>query len=325
MKLVMLSDAHITSGHPAARQDSPLETCYYKMEYLLNLCRNNNAPLLQAGDLFQKDRDWEALTSIVSLFTQYGVKILTIPGQHDKYYRTKNKATNLGILENAGLVHMLGAQPHQIEWYGPGKVYKYIINIYGAGWGDGIPSPLTHQNHYNILVMHAPVSTKEVYPEHQYDDAQEVLSSNPQYDIILCGDTHRFFKVPYKTKYAKQGKTVKKQTRWILNTGPMFRYEATEYNLQHKPGYFLWDDGAVKWHEIPHEAADTALSTAHLTTSTIRHTSLAEFTAKMRGRGAQTRATLRERIMDKIKKARPHPKVAKKIKEVMDGTTRDKS
>lgn len=318
MKIVMLSDAHITSGQPAARKDEALYACTHKMLHLLHTCRAEEAAFLQAGDLFQGDRDWGALTPMVEILMGHNTKILTVLGQHDKYYRSKNKATNLGVLEAAGLVHILGPEPYEMgPAYFDNKKHKRLVKVYGAGWGDPIPAPEETTHHvYNILVLHAPVSTKELYPDHQYQDAKDVLKTNQRYDLILCGDTHRFFKIPIKGKY---------HTQWILNTGPMFRREATEYNLQHKPGYFLWHNGAVKWYEIPHERPDVALSRAHLTHNTIRHTSLEEFTAKIRNRGRVATANLRERVITKIAKARPRPPVAKLLKEVMDGQGQTKA
>lgn len=313
MNIIMVSDCHITSSFPVARQDTALETCMVKVTHLLAKCVQHKAILLTAGDLFQNDRDWGALTRVAEMLNrcQPTVQVFTIPGQHDKHYRTKAKATNLGVLENAGLVTILGETPYTFEHYAEDNSYKFIVRIYGAGWGEPWPVPEEVISHtYDILVVHAPISTKSLYPDHQYQDAKDVLKANPKYDIILCGDTHRYFKVPFKRGAALP-------SAWCLNTGPMFRREATEYNMGHKPGYFLWQDGAVNWCEIPHEAADVVLSRAHLTTGTLPATSMADFTAKIKGRGTIKRATLRERVLAKIKAGRPHPRVANILKEVM--------
>jgi len=54
--------------------------------------------------------------------------------------------------------------------------------------------------------------------------------------------------------------------RYIVNAGPMIRREATEYNFQHRPGFFVWNIAKERmtWVEIPHEKAEVVLSRLHI-------------------------------------------------------------
>jgi DNA repair exonuclease SbcCD nuclease subunit len=311
MKIVMVSDGHFTSTQPPGRLDNALDTCMRKFNWLLDYCQNNDAVLLQAGDLFDSDRDWYILAEAAEALHDHDVNVYTIPGQHDKYYRTKQKATNLGVLEKAGLVHVLGATPFIIEWYKPyGKKMeweqKIRLNIYGAGWGADIPKPendpIVKGHVYNILVIHAPIAPDGIYPGHEI--TKPIFMAKLWFNVVLCGDIHHKFHI-------------NKSSCDIINTGPIFRHRAEEYNLTHKPGFYLWQDGALEWHEIPHEAADVVISRDHLTTHAENRASMQNFTAKLRDRPTGKKATLRERVLAKLKQGRYHMDTIQLLKEVM--------
>ena len=91
MKLVLLSDLHITSVIPIARKDDVLKTGLKKLEYVLKYASRHNAAILQAGDFCNKARDWVVLFELSKLLSKYQVPIYAIQGQHDYYYRSNHQ------------------------------------------------------------------------------------------------------------------------------------------------------------------------------------------------------------------------------------------
>jgi hypothetical protein len=71
--------------------------------------------------------------------------------------------------------------------------------------------------------------------------------------LILCGDIHQKFQ-----------KTIK--GRWIVNSGPLLRKEASVYNFSHHPGFFIYNlvKEKMDWVEIPHRPAEEVLTRAHI-------------------------------------------------------------
>jgi len=258
-EIIMVSDIHLTSTQPPGRLDDAAKTCLRKFEWLLNCARQNRAVLITAGDMFDKPRDWYLLPEIARLLRDYSVTVLTVYGQHDSYMRSRENrpATTLGVLAKAGLVYILGSEPIYTPWLalqpsGP-KWVEGQWEIYGAGWEEAVPTPAPSDNK-KILVRHAPISTEPIYVDHQYIDAMQTLEQLKQFDIILCGDIHRSFHI-------------QKGHRHILNTGPVFRYKADEYNMKiHSPSFIALDmfTGGVEWFEIPHEPAENVLTRDHI-------------------------------------------------------------
>lgn len=311
MNLVLVSDGHLTSRQLPGRLDNPLETCVRKFRWILKFCHDNDAALVQAGDLFDNDRDWYILAEVAQALYEYtddNVQVYTVPGQHDKYYRTKQKATNLGVLEKAGLITVLTKEP-TIKAGAPGAGYydedfqiSYVA-LYGAGWGDELPQPAAlPENTYHLLAAHAPIAETPAYPGHQHLTPRH--ASTFGYHTVLCGDVHRAF------HFVAPGCDV-------VNTGPIFRHRAEEYNLTHKPAVCLWQNGAINWHEIPHEAADVVISREHLTTGSENRVNMQNFTAKLKSRPTGNWPSLMERLLAKIRQGRYNPATVSILKEVM--------
>lgn len=252
MKFLHISDTHLLFDSPQARLDDTHKTGLEKFEYVLSWAKENSTVILHSADFFDKRRSWYLLPEIVTLLKKYEVPILAVFGQHDQYMRSMvtRHATMLGILEQAGLVEILGSahfETHEeIRWC-----------IKGAGYQEEIPAP-DEECDYNILVIHAPVAVEPLWPGHNYIDAEKFLAEHTEFDMILCGDIHRSFGI------------IDKVGRWILNTGPMIRRRAVDYNFQHKPGFWVIDTEKeigpkqVTWEEIPHLPAEKVLSRDHI-------------------------------------------------------------
>lgn len=244
MKLILLSDIHATSVNPRARNDNILLASIRKLEYVFQYADEIGADILQAGDLTNSPRDIQFLFRFIPILTKYpNIKLHTITGQHDAYCRNKNVPTNIGILHRAGLINILSKKPY--------KPYDSFC-IYGCSWKEKISKP--RHNNFNILVIHAPITTKPLWQGHIYKEPEKFMKNHPYFDLVLCGDIHRDF--IYKTK----------DGRIICNTGPMMRLEATEYNLKHNPKFFIYDTNkqTLKTKIIPHAESSQVMSAKHL-------------------------------------------------------------
>lgn len=243
MKLLLLSDVHATSKTPIGRKDNILEAFTNKFTFILKYAKKHNATILQSGDFFDKPRDWHILFLMTSLLKKYNVPIYTIFGQHDLYMRAdpQTTPTTMGILDKLGLIKILGSKPTAFN----------NINIYGCSWRATIPKPIP--NKINILVIHASITTKSLFPGHNFTSTPYFISKYKGWDLILAGDIH------IKTFY-KGNKTT------FVNTGPILRLVSDKYNSSHLPCFIIYDTEFRKSKEIiiPHQESKIILTRKHI-------------------------------------------------------------
>jgi DNA repair exonuclease SbcCD nuclease subunit len=257
MNLILCNDLHLTSKQPQNRNDDILKTSLLKFEYIIQQAEKYDASILIAGDMFDIPRDWGLLPDIISLLKRYNVHIYAIYGQHDIYMRSeKNKhATNMGVLIKSGLVNLLIDIPIKLDKY----------HIYGCSWGKQIPKP---ENPNNILVIHHPIAQKKAYPEHNYYDSIDFLNDYPEYDLVVCGDVHRQF-------------IDRIDDRYIINSGPIMRLKADEYNINYKPSVVLFDTNNKEIKQIPIPIKDNIFNTEKIKEKNQYDDMLSDFIIKM--------------------------------------------
>ena len=266
MKFIILSDLHLTCNTPVARLDNIEETWKRKFEFILKYSVENDFPIIIAGDVFDKPRDWKTLSEFIKLITQYEPSIMAVFGQHDMYLYSANKDyTSLGILIKSELVGELGEVP-------AGGGANDRVKIYGASWGQEVPLPNYDDGCVNILVIHKNISDRPLFPGHEYTDALQFLQKHPEYQVIVCGDIHRRF-------YAGGIPKLERNRRIIINPGPLLRMEATEYNMTYEPKFAVLDidTQSVEWVTIPHEPAEKVLSRKHIENKKETESMLDEF------------------------------------------------
>jgi len=244
LKIILLSDVHLTSQNPIGRQDDLTVAQWNKLRSVLSYAKKHDAIVVQAGDFFNKARDWNVLYKMIELLRKFSVPVCSVWGQHDQYFRssTANNATTMGVLSELGLITLLHS------W---GSVSYGEVDIWGCHWGEKLPTFEIDRDKKNMLVIHAPISPEKLFPKHLIIKPKKMLKRYRQFDMILCGDVHRHF------KYEIDG-------RYLVNTGPMLRMEATEYNFNHTPCFFVYDGENVKEVVITHKPADEVLTRTHL-------------------------------------------------------------
>jgi DNA repair exonuclease SbcCD nuclease subunit len=144
--------------------------------------------------------------------------------------------------------------------------------ITGVRWGAQVPKdPPRASRAPHVMIIHAPIAEAPVFERHDYIDARGFAEKHRGYDLILCGDIHRHFCV---------------RTKWnvIVNTGPMMRREATEYNFIHEPCFYVWDTETKELIReiIPHRPAEEILSRKHLEVQQDIKTLLSDFVEKVK-------------------------------------------
>lgn len=251
MNIIALSDTHLRSSNPIARKDNIVKTQFKKLKFIFDYAVEHDCIILQAGDFLDKSRDWNLLVMLMNFFGKYkGVNFFCVLGQHDSYLYSRTRSTTLGILEQMGIISIIDSQTNWTidDW-----------NIYGSGWNESLPTVETQNN---ILITHRSIADTEVYPGQEYTHYEKFLKKNNKYDLIIVGDIHRSFH--HKSS----------DGRYIVNTGPMLRAEATEYNIDHHTPHFWhfefkeYDDESLtissQLISIPHKSSDEVLSRLHI-------------------------------------------------------------
>lgn len=261
MKFILLSDVHLLGKNPVSRIDDLVETQLDKLLFVLRKAWLENATILQAGDLFDRPRNWLLLPKVAEMIK--GTSFFSIFGQHDTYLYSEETRdrTCLGVLEKAGVIKILGKSPTTLG----------ETAIYGCSFGQEIPTPEDRKT-FNILVIHADISDRPVYPGHEYADAEKFLSAWPEYDLIHCADIH------IKFAFERKG-------RHIINTGPLLRKEASEYNMTHKPSICLFDTEkrTAEWIEVPHLPGPEVLDRGRIERETELKDVMNDFIELMKG------------------------------------------
>jgi hypothetical protein len=321
MKLLLLSDVHLSSKTPIGRLDDYRKTCLRKFEYVLKYAQKINAMVLQAGDLFDKPRDWFILLDVIQLLKYYQVKVWCVYGQHDTYmYSIENRNyTAMGVLQENGLVNILDQNPHnQASGY----------EIYGTSFNPDLQIPKPKGKKPNILVAHATISDQALYPGQAYYSAKKFLQDYKAFDLILCADIHRhfYFKETETIKHVDNRELKQKVTgeypvneRYLVNTGPMMRKEASHYNFSHEPCFYVYDTETKKLSrgKIPCEPAKKVLSRKHIESSVEADTMLETFIAAVRDDKMEVGANLVDNIHKFLKKNKIDKTISNIIEEVM--------
>jgi len=257
MKFALSSDTHLMLDKPVARLDDAHETQKKKVREIIEWCFENDAIWLVAGDFLHQSRSWYLLSSWLDFFkntwcdSRDDPRIYTVFGQHDTYLysRTTSRATALGVLSSAGIVNTFTSEPFRfVDIHGP-------VHIYGCNHGEDTPV-IEKGNSLNILVIHRMIVDVKLWAKQEKCDyAPAFLNTYKDFDLILCGDCHRKF--IFKSLDGK---------RTICNSGPLLRYEANKYNLDHRPGFYTYDTDTQKigWKELSHLPASEVLSREHI-------------------------------------------------------------
>lgn len=219
--MILAADSHARNAIPRARRDDFMAAQERKWRFKLELARRS-PPLIEAGDLFDQARsDQELEQRLISLFREYQVEILCIPGQHDlpdhslKQYRRSSMA----VLEAAGVIRVLtkdrGPIIHMNGWA-----------FWGCAWGEEPDETMVDWKRRNMLIWHKMVTSDPLWPGQELVQPGRLLRLYPQYDVMVTGDNHGTI-----VKRVKDGGRDGKG-RILINPGSMMRQTAIQVDHQ---------------------------------------------------------------------------------------------
>jgi len=303
MKFILLSDIHLSWDNPIARIDDVREVQLRKLRWILEYAGSKDAIILQAGDFFDRPRNWYLLPEVINIFKKYFIIFVGIFGQHDTYMYSEGTRsnTNLGILNQTGLIKIAG--PERNDW-----LETEDSVIIGCSFGQVLDKEdlkSFHKDKNKILIIHAPIGNSPLFPGHQFTLARKFLMDNSEFDLILCADIHRYFLEEYKN-------------RIIFNSGPMVRRTAEEYNFTHKPCFGLYDTNKRKIEviEIPHAKAESVLTRDHIDRKKEAENKLNDFISMIKDDELDS-VSFEENLNMFIQKNKINKSVAQIISEVM--------
>lgn len=299
MNFILISDLHMMGHTPVGRLDETIFTCYEKFEFILKYAKKHKACILQAGDFFDTPRNWFIMIAVMQLLKKYKVPVYTIFGQHDTYmYSEVNRPyTALGTVAESGLVTVLD-NPLIVD------MAPKPVHVYGCHYKSKAEIPkVIAKTAFNILVIHAPIAESKLYPGQGYFDNEWFLGKYPDYDVILCGDIHR------SAFYLDE-----ESQRCIINTGPMIRKDATEYNYTHEPHfYFMNEDYEFRTVTIPHLPAEQVLTRDHIEDDQKKNVMLDDFIEAVNEDDPEVGVELVKNINRFLKKK----KIKKRINDIL--------
>jgi len=229
MILGIFGDTHYTNRGPSKRKDDFFATQLAKTAEALTIFDTFKVEyVLQSGDLFDTHSPANRVkAAVISLLKEHKRKFYCIAGQHDI------SGHSLGTLPNSPLAVL--AASRDIELVGeegtrlrpPGTRARDEVHVYGASFGAAVPKP-KYPDVYNVLIIHAMIGDRELYPGQHLVKPQRFLAKYPQFNLVVAGDYHYSFKANHK------GRT-------IVNAGCLVRKTVSIYDLEHKPSVVTFD------------------------------------------------------------------------------------
>ncbi len=244
MILGLMGDCHLTNKAPERRIDGYWETQKGKFIQALDIFKSNGCDcIIQTGDLIDNPDVSNIVKSfIIDTLKRYNIKLNMVFGQHSIYGHSKDTlpSSTLSVLKSAGVINLLS---DKYDWQNSDRQSRIKrgtellgiknvgevqhIMLYGAGFGESIPIP-ENEDDYNILVIHAMIGDRPLYPGQELKNPQHFLKKYPKYNLVVCGDYHYRFIETY-------------EGRIILNPGALVRKTISEFDLELKPAVVVFD------------------------------------------------------------------------------------
>lgn len=223
MKAILIADIHLREDQPECRTDDYFSAQEEKVDWLADLAERLDAPVIAAGDIFDK---WKQSPFLLGWALDHMPFIHAIPGQHDlpQHRLGAMRKSALYVLE-AGQ----GANPLDSE---RSELLGGALRCFGAGWGQDPEEPPPGSGETILLALHRMVWTgRRPWPGCEAPSAVALLKRFLWADIILTGDNH----LPF---------LIESQGRFLVNPGSMMRMTAAQ--VDHQPRVYIWDSETGK-------------------------------------------------------------------------------
>ena len=225
---ILMSDPHLRETTPVCYIGDYQKEQWNSMDFVSNLQKRWNCPILCAGDLFDhwKPSPWLLTETMKHL----PAKFFSCMGQHDLPQHSIDLVNKSGFGTLKEAEYIKDANDWNLD----------NIDIVFCHFGQEPPLK-RDQRIKQILIWHKLVYKGEKpFPTASGGQAISMLHKFPQYDLLLFGDNHQTFTATYGDQL-------------LVNPGSLMRMDADQ--IDHKPCVFLWfaEDNSVQQIFIPIE------------------------------------------------------------------------
>jgi len=259
---ILTGDLEWRADSPVCRTDDFIETQIKKWQWLKELQKKYNCPVLDSGDVFDqwKSPPWLEVLALKNTPDQF----YTIPGNHDLpgHNIANLSRSSLAVLEAAGKATVLLA---------PLTVGNLVIHPFP--WGTK-PTALTGEKKpgfFYVAICHIMTFQGELpWPGCEDTESGRLLRMMKGYDLVLTGHNHKPFVV------------VGKDSRILVNPGSLMRTNADQ--MDHTPRVYLWyPDGGPIVNPVPVPIEQNVISRVHLDKKEERDKRMEAFVEKLNG------------------------------------------
>lgn len=217
---LLLSDWHLRETTPQCRLDDFWKAQEAKVDFILELAKKFNIPVLVAGDLGHLSK-WSCklLEWFISKIDKYKVRIFVILGQHDLpgHQISRWNQSGCGVLHAAEAIKVI-FEPTIIN-------DEFIISPFHYGQ-EIINSEKDDSNLPMIVMVHTMVvENKDLFPGQNATKGHQLLKRHSCFSLLHSGDNH----LPFVAEY---------EGRILCNPGSIMRSTAAQIN--HQPRVYLW-------------------------------------------------------------------------------------
>lgn len=249
--VIITGDWHLRLDQPVCRLDNYAETQWKKVDFISELQRKYNCPVIHSGDLFD---NWKPSPELLALTVQHlPAQFWTVYGNHDLPQHAYDLRHKSGI-------HLL-------------EVAKKINVFTNGHWGTELKLLSEDDARYfpskEIGVFHIGVYNKELpYPGCADPSAVQLLKKYSTAKLIVTGDNHKPFVVLH-------------EGRLLVNPGSIMRMDADQIN--HTPRVYLWN---ASWNIVTPvylPISTEVISAAHIEVKTQRDERISAFIEQLNG------------------------------------------
>ena len=251
---ILCGDVHLREDSPICRTDDVWAAQWKKIDFISDLQKTHDCPVLCSGDLFDY---WKPSPNLLTFASEHlPDQLYSIYGQHDLPQHNMELAHKSGLYnlwKNGKLKILDGCHFGQKPDFSDNK--------------EGSFSFIHFSPYRRILVWHQMVyQGKLPWPGCTDPMAAKLLRKYPQYDLIVTGDNHK----PFVEEY---------EGRILVNVGSMMRTTADQ--IDYKPAVWLWyaETNTVEKVYLPIE--ENVISREHLEIKEQRDNRMNAFIEKM--------------------------------------------
>jgi hypothetical protein len=298
-RLILSADWHLRDDIPQCRErDEYLVAQERKLKFVHDLCEENGATLLIAGDIFD---NWKPSPWLITLALRYiPVGTVVVAGQHDlpQHNLAEIGKTGLQTLAEAGVAVILSGGLRRVL----GDPTASYGAVYGWAYGEEAQNPPKGDEGVKILMWHrlTCVAGKQPWPGAGALVAEKWMREIKGFDLVLTGDNHQQFWYP---------RTI--DSRSFINPGSLCRMSSDQSEFE--PAVFGWnEDGTITRIPLPIEKGVVKFTKS---TGKVKESRDARMEAYMKKASAQfeTRLSFTKNLEQHFRSNKERPGVEKTV------------